>query len=210
MWPSKNTTRGTVFTVFLLVAQAVTSPVHSHLENHDPPQFPIRHDLDPPTSPSFSPHQSPPQIPPSPQHLHLHHRAPPNAGPIRNAAVSGWQVRYRQYLTFIIPVQVAASVLEEFYNDVLQRVSVNLLSNQPSPGTELTLSMGSVILSFRVQDPAQVLSWRACETIIDVLWTNAKMGFTVQFDSEWFDPETNMLVYVSLAMLQRIRPGLVD
>ena len=43
---------------------------------------------------------------------HLLKRAPPNGGPLKTPHAFGWDVRYRQYVSFIIPVQVVASVLE--------------------------------------------------------------------------------------------------
>lgn len=207
MYASKKT-NGIVFAIFLLVALAVTSPVRSSLGNHDSSKFSIRHNAASPRSPSCSTALSPPQTPKVPRHRHLLQRSLPNPGPIQNAAAFGWQVRYRQYFSFIIPVQVAASVLEDFYADCLQHVSMKLLQNKPSPGTDFTFSIGSVFLSFRAPD--QVLSWESCETIIDAMLANLRMGFTAQFNSEWFHPETNELVYLSLSMLQRIEPGRVE
>ena len=137
-------------------------------------------------------------------------RAPPNGGPVQTSFGHGWEIKHRQYSSFIIPVQVAASVLEEFYTDCLKQIALKAFQNKPNPGNAFTFNIGSVYLAFKLADQTQGLDWLGCELIVNVLLVNARAGLTTQFKSEWFHPETNKLVYVSLSILQRIAPGRVQ
>lgn len=195
---------GLIFTL-LLATVAATSPIFSSSENLVSSKFSIHsHHIS--AKPHFS--YTDMTISQNPKDALLE-RAPPNRGPIQTTNAYGWDVKYRQYFSFIIPVQVAASVLEEFYTDCLHRIAPKLSQNSPAPGNAFTLNIGSVFLAFRAADPSECLTWVACEIIVDALLTNARTGFTSQFKAEWFHPETGKLVYVSLSMLQRIGPGRV-
>lgn len=74
---------------------------------------------------------------------HLLKRGPPNGGPVQTTRAFSWDVRYRRYLSFIIPVQVA-----ELYIDCLPRIALRKSQNAPAPGNACTLSLGSVFLAF--------------------------------------------------------------
>lgn len=136
-------------------------------------------------------------------------RAPPNPGPVLTTSAFGWIIKYRNYYSVLIPVQVAASVLEEFYTDCLRRIDGKMALNIPGPGNAFTFSVGSVFLAFRVADPTKGLEWSGCQKIIDALLKNARRGFVGQFRSEWWHPDTGSFLYVSMSMLQRIGPGRV-
>ncbi|CAF9939356.1 hypothetical protein IMSHALPRED_001309 [Imshaugia aleurites] len=100
---------------------------------------------------------------------------PPNRGPIQTIHAFGWGVKYRQYYSVIIPVQVAASVLEEFYTDCLERLALKQFRNEPAPGNVFALSIGSDFMAFRLADSTQSLTWSGCEIIADDLLANARM-----------------------------------
>lgn len=195
---------GAIFTL-LIVAVAAAALFSLPLGNNVPSRFSIHSNhMSPKSYSSYT------DIPSSQaRESDLLARKPPNGGPIQTTNIRGWDIKYRQYFSFIIPVQVAASVLEEFYNDCLRRITLKQSRNKPDPGNAFAFNLGSVFLAFRAADPNQSLTWFACEIIIDGLLEHARMGFTTQFKSEWFHPETNKLVYVSLSMLQRIGPGRV-
>ena len=198
-----ETMNGIIFTL-LLVTLAATSPIFSPSVNHVSSEYSIHSNhIFPEAYSSFS------DMPTSRNPENNLLKRAPNGGPIQTTHIYGWDIRYRQYLSFIIPVQVAASVLEEFYTACLRRIALKQSLNIPAPGNALTLTLGSVFLAFRAADPSQALTWVACEVIVDSLLSNARMGLTNQFKSEWFHPETGKLVYVSLSMLQQIGPGRV-
>ena len=117
-------------------------------------------------------------------------------------------MKYRQYVSFIVPVQVAAAtVLEEFLTDALRGIALKQVTNEPSPGRAFTLNLGSVFLAFNVADSTQPIQWWGVEIIIDAVLQNVRKGFTSQFRSEWYHPETNVRVYVSFSILQMIGPS---
>ena len=192
-----------VLTLLLLLAVAVTSSSSFSLKIHPPSKFSVHLNHEAPKLASSSMDTSIRQT----REGRLLERAPPNEGPIQTASAHGWEINYRQYFSFIIPVQVVASVLEEFYTDCLQQIALQIFQNRPAPGNTFTVNIGSVFLALEVADPTQGLGWAACEIIVHTLLMNVRTGFTAQFKSEWFNPETNKLVYVSLSMLQRFGPG---
>ena len=187
-------------TVLLLAAVAVTSPFDPYSVNQAPSEFPIDHDHVSPEFPSPSVDiQTPIDT--------LTKRGPPNPGPIDITTGYGWVIKYRPYYSFIIPIQVAASVLEEFYNQCLRRIAREPSSNIMNA---FTFSIGSVFLAIRVADPTQGMDWWGIRIIVETLLDNVRAGFTVQFNAEFRHPETNALLYISLSMLQRIAPGPVE
>ena len=201
-----KTANGSVFTLVLLFALAATSAFSSAVEDNGQSKSSVHHNHVSPKSSSPSPGISVSQA----REVHLLERTLPNGGPIQTTNAHGWEIRYRQYFSFIIPVQVAASVLEEFYTSCLRRIARNQFRNRPAPGNAFTFTMGSVLLAFRAADPDQGLTWSAYEMIIDNLLANARTGFTAPFKAEWYHPDSNKLVYVSLSMLQRIGLGRVQ
>ena len=191
--------KGCVVTTLLLAATATTSPFNASSVNQPPSEFPIDHNHVLPEYPSPSVDMQTSDT--------LIKRGPPNPGPIDITTGYGWVVKYRPYYSFIIPVQVAASVLEEFYNKCLRRIARELSSNSMNA---FTFSLGSVFLAIRVADPTQGMDWRGIRIIVEMLLDNARRGFAVQFNAEFWHPETNLLLYISLSMLQRIAPGPVE
>ena len=190
---------GFVVTVLLLTAVAVASPFDPYSVNQAPSEFPIDHDH---VSPGFSSPSVDIQTPST-----LIKRGPPNPGPIDITTGYGWVIKYRPYYSFIIPIQVAASVLEEFYNQCLRRIA-----REPSRDimNAFTFNIGSVFLAIRVADPTEGMDWWGIRMIVATLLDNVRAGFTVQFNAEFRHPETNVLLYISLSMLQRIVPGPVE
>lgn len=193
-----------IFKLLASVAVAAASPLSPAIEDHSLSVFRIDHGR---ISPSIYPPSIDILTPQRPEPVLR--RAPPNPGPVRTMTTFGWIIKYREYQSFIIPVQVAASVLEEFYTDCLRRIERKMARNEDNPRNAFTFSIGSVFLSFRVGDPTMKLEWWGCQIIVDALLRNARRGFTAQFRSEWWHPDTGSLVYVSMSMLQRIAPGIV-
>lgn len=113
----------------------------------------------------------------------------------------------RAITSVIIPVQTMAAVLDTFYNEALIQLAANSFMNKPHPGRAFRLSMGSVNLALRAANPGDYLTWEACEVIVAALLHDAQMGFTGQFRSEWYHPESGILLYVSLGVLQRVGLG---
>ena len=190
---------GFVVTILLLAAIVATSPFNPSSVNQAPSEFPIDHNHVLPDYPSPSVDIQTPDT--------LIKRGPPNPGPIDITTGYGWVVKYRPYYSFIIPVQVAASVLEEFFNKCLRRIARELSSNSMNA---FTFNLGSVFLAIRVADPTQGMGWWGIRIIVETLLDNVRGGFTVQFNAEFWHPETNILLYISLSMLQRIAPGPVE
>lgn len=122
----------------------------------------------------------------------------------------GWIITARAITSFIVPVQTMASVLESFYQEALIQLAVNLFKNKPHPGSAFRLSIGSVNLALRAVNPGDYLTWQVCEVVVLSLLRDAQMGFTGQFRSEWYHPESGVLLYVSLGVLQRVGVGPVD
>ena len=191
---------GCVVTILLLAATAATSPFNLSSVNQAPSEFPIDHNHVLPEVPS-------PPVDIQTPIDNLIKRGPPNPGPIDITTGYGWVVKYRPYYSFIIPIQVTASVLEDFYNKCLRRIVRELSSNSMNA---YTFSLGSVFLAIRVADPTQGMDWLGIRIIVEMLLDNARRGFTVQFNAEFWHPETNLLLYISLSMLQRIAPGPVE
>ena len=132
----------------------------------------------------------------------------PNMGPIQTHSADGWQLRYRSITSMIIPIQVAASVLEQFLTETLAKIARAQARGQASPNRNaFTLSSGSVFLAFKLADETKGLKWEAVEILINVLLDNVRRGWTMQFRSELLHPETGTVVYISLSMLQRFGPG---
>lgn len=193
-----------IFKLLLSVAVAAASPLSPAMEDHSLSMFQVDHGH---VSPSIYLPSVDVLTPQRPERVLR--RAPPNPGPFLTTSAFGWIIKYREYASMIIPVQVAASVLEEFYTDCLRRIERRMANNVPGPGNAFTLSVGSVFLAFRIADPTKGLEWWACRIIVDALLKNARRGFTVQFKSEWWHPDTGNLLYVSMSMLQKIGPGRV-
>ena len=191
-----------IFKLLLSVAVAAASPLFPAMEDPRLSVFPVHHGH---VSPSIYLPSVDVLTPQRPEPVLR--RAPPNPGAVLTTSAFGWIIKYREYYSMIIPVQVAASVLEEFYTDCLRRIERRMANNMPSPGNAFTLSVGSVFLAFRIPDKTKGLEWWGCHVIIDALLTNVRRGFTVQFRSEWWHPDTDSFVYVSLSMLQKFGPG---
>ena len=196
--------KGTVLNLSLFVALAASSLLPP-LRYHGLSSFSIDHDhvsLEIPSqSVDIFGSQGPKGI--------LLKRAPPNAGPVATTSGYGWVVKYRKYYNFIIPVHVAASVLEEFYTECLRRIALEEFLKKPGPGNGITFNLGSVFLALKIGDPTKGIEWWGCRIIIEELLENVRQGFTAQFRSEWVHAESGTFVSVSLSMLQRIGLGLV-
>ena len=106
----------------------------------------------------------------------------------------------------IVPVQVAATVLEEFFTRALDKIQLKIDSSRPSPGNAFTLNIGSVFFAFRCEE-GNGMTWWAVEIVTKALLDNVRQGFVTQFKSEWQHPETGKKLWVSLSILQRIGPG---
>ncbi len=122
----------------------------------------------------------------------------------------GWIIIARLITSFLLPVQTVASVLDSFYSKALLQLATNSFTNRPHPGRALELSMGSVHLAMRAVNPGDYLTWELCEIVVASLLHDAQMGFTGQFRSEWYHPESGILLYVSLGVLQRVGLGPVE
>ncbi|CAD6579447.1 MAG: hypothetical protein ASARMPRED_009134 [Alectoria sarmentosa] len=162
--------RWIIVALHLLLTTAATAPSSSFSKNHNSLKSSTNHQLSP---------EPPPQtpIPPAPPPPLQNKRSPPNGGPIQTTTAHGWAIKYRQYESIIIPIQVAASVLETFYADCLRRIALKQTRNRPSPGNAFTFQLGSVYLAFRAADRTQGLDWWACEIVVDALLANARNGF---------------------------------
>ena len=110
------------------VVPTATSAFFSTVEDHGQSKSSVHHNHVSPKSSSPSPDISVSQA----REVHLLERTLPNGGPIQTTNARGWEIRYRQYFSFIIPVQVAASVLEEFYTSCLRRIALNQFRNNLS------------------------------------------------------------------------------
>ena len=125
----------------------------------------------------------------------------------RVTVAHGWTITAHAITSLIVPVQTVAAALESFYQDALVRLATNVITNEPPPGHALRLTIGSVVLEMRAMNPANYLTWEVCEIIVANLWHDAQMGFTSQFQSEWYHPQSGILLYISLGVLQRVGVG---
>lgn len=119
----------------------------------------------------------------------------------------GWIITARAITSFIVPVQTMAAVLDSFYNEALVQMATNAFKNKPHPGSAFKVSIGGVELALRAVNPGDYLTWEVCEVIVASLLHDAQMGFTGQFRSEWYHPESGILLYVSLGVLQKVGLG---
>lgn len=136
----------------------------------------------------------------------LQSRAIPNLGPLKTTSHWGWTVKYRTITSMIIPVQVTASVLEDFLSRALDKIQRKMERSKLSPDNAFTINIGSVFFAFRCEE-GNSITWWAVEVITQALMENVKRGWVTQFKSEWFHPETGKRLWVSLSILQRIGPG---
>lgn len=51
------------------------------------------------------------------------------------------------------------------------------------------------------------MSLGGVEIILGTMLAQVSRGWTSEFTSEWFHPETGKRIWVSLSMLRRIKPG---
>ena len=136
----------------------------------------------------------------------LQPRVIPNLGPLQTTNHHGWTVKYRTISSMIIPVQVTASVLEEFFTRALDKIQSKIDRSRPSPGNAFTINIGSVFFAFRCEEGNGIMWW-AVKIITEALLENVRRGWVTQFKSEWFHPGTAKKLWVSLSILQRIGPG---
>ena len=129
-----------------------------------------------------------------------------NMSPMQTTSDHGWVIKYRRITSMIIPVQVAASVLEDFLTQSLKRVQKKMAGPKINLRTAFTINIGSVFLSFKCDDD-QVLAWRAVEIIVQMLLDQVNMGWASEVKMEWFHAETGKRLWVSLSMMRRIGPG---
>ena len=127
-------------------------------------------------------------------------------GPLRTSNAHGWTVKHRTITSMIIPVQVVASVLEEFFSRALDKIQIKINRSRPSPGNAFTINIGSVFFAFRCEEGNGIMWW-GVEVVTKALLENVRQGWVTQFKSEWFHPETGKKLWVSLSILQRIGPG---
>lgn len=139
---------------------------------------------------------------------HDHPRALVNMGASGTIHSHGWLIRYRKIFSMIIPVEVAASVLEDFLSGAIFCVGKQAAATTVKPGTAITMSMGSVFLGVRTAADSSVeMTWQALQAILEVMLDHVQKGWTTEFKSEWYLEEMGMRIWVSLSMLRNFGPG---
>ena len=142
----------------------------------------------------------------------LKSRAIVNMGPMQRTADHGWIISYRKVFSMIIPVEVAASVLEDFVLRGLREVQRHMMTEDPIRSwNAVFISIGSVFLSIECEE-GQGVTWSGVEMVLGAILKNLRLGWTSQLLSEWFHPVTGTRLWVSLSMLQWIaarRDGLL-
>ena len=90
----------------------------------------------------------------------------------------------------IIPVKVAASVLEDFIIRGLREVQRAMIAEDPIRNRNaVVISIGSVLLSIECED-GKAIAWLGVEMVLGITLKNLRLGWTSQFLSEWFHPVT--------------------
>jgi len=121
-------------------------------------------------------------------------------GPAQISTADGVTMKYQRIPNFIGPVQVVASVLDQFFKGTLQQ-------GRPDPGKAFTLNIGSLNLAIRAaKGTDQGNPWSTVNTVLDIMFQQAAMVWTSEFVSLWTAPGHNILLYVSLSVLRRIGP----
>lgn len=128
-------------------------------------------------------------------------------GPVQISTADGVTMKYQRIPNFIGPVQVVASVLDQFFKGTLQQVATAQQQGRPDPGKAFTLNIGSLNLAIRAAKGSDRGNpWSTVNTILDIMFQQATMVWTSEFVSLWTAPGHNILLYVSLSVLRRIGP----
>lgn len=127
-------------------------------------------------------------------------------GPLQTQTQHGWTIKYCQISSTIIPVQVAASVLEDFFLQGLREVQRAMVDPTSTARSAFQISIGSVFLNF-LCDEGDIIALWGVEIIMGVMLHQVRMGWTNEFTSEWFHPVSGKKLWITLSMLRRIVPG---